>query len=371
MNYVFDSLGSPVSSQNEADWLDARRNGITASDARFLLKQNGDRRATRASIISAKLEPRHTVRTEAMVYGIEREPEIAKWVEKEFGIRHNTFLCHGLDARHLATPDGIGDRTICEIKSSTKTWHQNATRYRDQIQWQLHVTGADKCLLVKEDPHSHAIQYGWIARDQIRIRDLATDADELLFELGVARWSLGKESPASEPPEVDALNEGADLETDWGDFDDFDDFEKLLADFEGFDTEVAEPPHLKTVVLRDSRTWSRGETAELLTLYRDGMEIAELSRRFTVVAPGVVRELSAWLLVTDGELVNEDAVKFGQTWSSEDLDRLRHGYRASASIKDLADLLGRDQLGVAFRLFQLGIPKVSDRLITRLETRAQ
>lgn len=361
VNFVLDERGKPVSSVNEEEWLNARRSGITASDARRLLKQNGQPSASQASIMDAKLNPQPTPVTSAMAYGVEREPQIARWVAKEFNIFHNTYLCRGFDAHHLATPDGIGDRVISEIKSSTKTWQENRTNYQDQIQWQLHVTGAEKCLLVKEDPATHKIQYGWIARDEARIRMLGAAADEVLFNIRARRavgTQHGSDISTARP------TTGFEDEIEW--------VEEFLAEMDNFDRETQEAELTQGIrqVFDEEKIWTPSESAELLKLYRSGLSISKLSQTFSVIPVGVVRELSSWLVVTEGELVDSSARNFGSAWTQEDLAKIKDLYEPSTSISPLAQALGRDQLAIAFKLFEFRIPEPSVRLINRLEERS-
>jgi hypothetical protein len=61
-------------------------------------------------------------------------------------------------------------------------------RYRRQVQWQLHVTGAERALvawLVREEvdgvfiPATFEPAWGWLERDEEMIQDLVVTADRL------------------------------------------------------------------------------------------------------------------------------------------------------------------------------------------------
>jgi hypothetical protein len=81
------------------------------------------------------------------------------------------------------------------VKTTGKDWgdKQIPIQYRRQVQWQLHVTGADYCvfawLLRIEDRHGEFVP-GWfepkhiiIKRDPVMIADLQDVAERLQMEL--------------------------------------------------------------------------------------------------------------------------------------------------------------------------------------------
>lgn len=110
-----DSSGAPISSENRAAWLEARRYGVTATDVGKIVKLNGTFSSQRAGLMEAKLSGREAPFQQVMQHGIDREPVIATWVAEKFGIEPNTLLCRGHNPRHLATPDGIGAGVAAEI----------------------------------------------------------------------------------------------------------------------------------------------------------------------------------------------------------------------------------------------------------------
>jgi hypothetical protein len=169
---------------DEAGWLEARKTGITASDANRLIKLNGERRSTFWDILQSKTEDYVSPHFEAFDLGVEREPAIAEWVisnfpEEGFIVNNWLFESESFDG-HLATPDLIGARNIAEIKVSTKPLSQLISRYRDQLQWQMHVLGCDSVLFVVEQRIGQVIQFDWIERDNERISLLIEAANYLL-----------------------------------------------------------------------------------------------------------------------------------------------------------------------------------------------
>ena len=179
--------GGVVSSADRVAWLRARLWGVTATDARRLVTSRGRVSKQRARLLAEKLSGRTTPRLPQFAHGIEREPVIAAWVHQRFGIAPSGALCHGVNHRHLATPDGIGEHSIAEIKTSVEDLDRAARIYTDQLQWQLHVTGCEQVLFVVEHRHTMRRDFRWVGRDEARIAVLAEHADTFLAELDAAR----------------------------------------------------------------------------------------------------------------------------------------------------------------------------------------
>lgn len=127
-----------------------------------------------------------------MSFGKEAEPELMRHAHREHGLLPSDWLVAGADPKHLATPDGasLDWSTLAECKTTGKDWGSAPPiKYRRQCQWQMHVTGADRCLLVwnLRVPDEHGWFYLgwiepktlWIERDEDMIRDLVGTADRL------------------------------------------------------------------------------------------------------------------------------------------------------------------------------------------------
>jgi len=170
-------------------WLKARARGITATDVARLMTPSG-----RAIVIAEKLYGTADSDTSYMAHGREREPIIAEGVKAKFGMEHNTFLYAGTNLQHLATPDGVHLHRpdLAEIKTSTKPLQTTPRVYVDQMQWQAWVLGAERVLLAWEQ-HRNGIPvdleptYRWVDRDEKRISELVTAADDLLRYLATER----------------------------------------------------------------------------------------------------------------------------------------------------------------------------------------
>ena len=174
------------SSDREA-WLYARQQGITAT-----MVAHGSTPAGFRDIV-AQMENPTTVEPNAMRdWGNEREPHIAQIVKERFGIMPNDWLIakdDGLNRWQMATPDGLSlDHTvIAEIKTTGKPLDVIPIRYRRQIQWQLHVTDAERCLFAYElrlqGPEGFVpgfdVQTQWVERDDRQIAELIATAEQL------------------------------------------------------------------------------------------------------------------------------------------------------------------------------------------------
>lgn len=197
-----------VSSEDRAAWLEARRNAITATEVGKLRKGGAGARRT---VVAEKFEPPADLAGNRYIdRGVARESWIADWAAARFrGLRPNTTLYRAREnERHAATPDLVGvDRdgrlVIGEIKTSKHDLdphrigsHFPSTTYLEQMQWQMHVTGAERCLFVWEqhddnwpDPQPLELEPGavWINRDDAEIERLVALADRALAEIELER----------------------------------------------------------------------------------------------------------------------------------------------------------------------------------------
>ena len=173
---------------DRAAWLRARARGITATDVAKL--------STPRSIESAVYEKLHGSRFTGNAFtehGRAREPEIASWVLREYGISPSSALFHAeQDVRHLATPDGLAEREggtveLAEIKTTNKVWRSIPRNYLRQVWWQQYVLGAERTLVVWER-HEDFVPVGdpecrWVDRDENEIARLVGLAGRLIEEL--------------------------------------------------------------------------------------------------------------------------------------------------------------------------------------------
>lgn len=170
------------------DWIAARRHGVTATQVAKAATKSGFEQAV-FDYNSEHVE----VDNAYMQFGRDMEPVIARFVHSDHGILPNEWLIrHAEFKHHLATPDGLSPDHlhIAEIKTTGRDWETEAIpiQYRRQVQWQLHVTGADACLFAwlrrfeidgELAPAWWKPKYLWIERDSEMIESLIDTANRL------------------------------------------------------------------------------------------------------------------------------------------------------------------------------------------------
>lgn len=166
-------------------WLYARSRGITATDVAKLSSPRSIESAAQTKLYGSRFSG--NVYTD---HGRMREPVIAAWVQREYGIDPSQALFHAeLDKRHLATPDGLvlrdnGHIELAEIKTTNKPWRTVPRHYLRQVWWQQYVLGAERTLMVWER-HENFVPVGdpefvWIDRDESEIERLVNLATQLI-----------------------------------------------------------------------------------------------------------------------------------------------------------------------------------------------
>lgn len=182
-------------------WLAAREEGVTATQVAKASTPAGF-----AEVIANIENPQPVIPNAVMEWGNTREPFIALELKDRFGVMPNEWLISfddGLRRWQMATPDGlsIDHSIISEIKTSGKPLDTIPIHYRRQIQWQLHVTGAERCLfayeLRLEGPEGFVpgfdVRTQWVDRDEDMIAGLVQVA-ELVMQHNVYRsWSEREE----------------------------------------------------------------------------------------------------------------------------------------------------------------------------------
>lgn len=183
-------------SSDRVAWLEARRNSISATTVAKACTPAGFQQ-----VVADMTVPREIVPNDVMRWGVEREPFIAQRVKELTGIMPNDWLISydaGTRAWMTATPDGLSldHKWIGEYKTSGKPLDQIPVHYLRQVQWQLHVTGAERCLFAYElrlerDGKFYPgidIETQWVDRDEKMIRELVAVAEQLQQNLVYRDW---------------------------------------------------------------------------------------------------------------------------------------------------------------------------------------
>ena len=176
-----------VSSQTKDLWLAARDRGVTATQVAKASTPAGMKEVLAQIENPTPVEPNGF-----MDWGVEREAYIAHVVKERYGILPNDWLLCADGAGNewqMATPDGLSldHKLIGEYKTSGKPLDKVPANYMRQVQWQLYVTGAEKCLfayeLRLEGPEGFVpgfdVECQWIERDEKMIGDLIKVAEEV------------------------------------------------------------------------------------------------------------------------------------------------------------------------------------------------
>lgn len=177
------------SSDREA-WLEARRQGITAT----AVAKAASGPAGFRDQLEARLNPVDIEVNAYMAWGSFMEAPIANWVKSQTGIMPNEWLiAHEAFPYHLATPDGLSlnHHFIAEIKTMGTPREKPPIEHIRQMQWQMYVTATQQCfyawqLRVETDngfvPGWIEPRSMWIKRDNAMINDLIAVAGKLLKE---------------------------------------------------------------------------------------------------------------------------------------------------------------------------------------------
>lgn len=167
-------------------WMAARRGGVTATEVRDASTEGGFRDLV-ASWDAAPFEG-----NEYTDFGTWAEPQLMEHAHRAHGILPSDWvIASANDSRWLATPDGLTvDHTaIAEAKTTGKDWTKPPIKYVRQMQWQMFVTGTERCLLLwhlrdRADDGSFFMPWMepktlWIERDEAMIAALIETAEKV------------------------------------------------------------------------------------------------------------------------------------------------------------------------------------------------
>ena len=99
-------------------------------------------------------------------------------------------------------------------------------------------------------------------------------------------------------------------------------------------------------------TWTHESTKELLELYLTGFTPQMLAAHFQVSVKEVIRQLSAVVLGDDNLTKDPTKPRHQQTWHRDEVMFLASQMQLGRTPTEIAKLMDRDSLGVAFKLFQ-------------------
>lgn len=174
-----------VESRYREDWLEARALGITATAVAEAATPAGF-----TAHVDSWSEPPFEGNGYTR-FGSWAERYIMQHAHREYGILPNDWLIRGDVDWQYGTPDGLSpDHTlIAEAKTGGTVPLSVKRQHRDQCQWNMHITGAERCLYLFQqravaDDGSYYLGLiepitFWIDRDETRIRELIEVAQRL------------------------------------------------------------------------------------------------------------------------------------------------------------------------------------------------
>ncbi len=174
--------------RDRVTWLRARSRGVTGTDAAQLAGLGSVDRVARDKVHGSGFTGNAFTD-----HGRRREPELAAWADRVYGMTASSALFHAPTRRdHLATPDGLREQAgrveLCEIKTTSSVWRSIPRSYLRQVWWQQYVLGAERTLVVWERhenfvPVADEPECRWVDRDDQQIAQLITLADHLLLSM--------------------------------------------------------------------------------------------------------------------------------------------------------------------------------------------
>ena len=178
------------------EWYKARQFGVSATT---VAKAASGPAGFDAELNRALFPEDNVVEDNAyMRFGRDWENWIVENLPAEYGIKPNDWLIcgEGQNRWHLATPDGLNKdwSIIAEVKTTGKDWANGKPpiQYRRQVQWQMHVTGAQRCVfawLLRAEADNGDFVPAWlepkhiiIERDEDMIADLIEVANRFITD---------------------------------------------------------------------------------------------------------------------------------------------------------------------------------------------
>lgn len=104
---------------------------------------------------------------------------------------------------------------------------------------------------------------------------------------------------------------------------------------------------------------------ELLVLYLDGMELDLLSAHLNTEQREIVRKLSELFFGIAQPEQNPTTPNYGKPWNWADRSRLWRMHAIGAPVSAIAEKLGRDELGICYRLLSENLVVVPIEVVSR------
>ena len=111
--------------------------------------------------------------------------------------------------------------------------------------------------------------------------------------------------------------------------------------------------------------WTKSMNKELLELYLDRMPGGMMAHYFDCSQREVVRQIACLVLGEKKIRSDNSAPRYGEEWTWRDDQVLRREFQLGKPIDQIAATLGRDELGVAFRILAFFEPQIPAAIVQR------
>lgn len=202
-------MATRLEHSNEQEWLEQRRNVITATDIARIASGASGARQVRAEKDTGESMFYGNKYTE---YGKAQEPFIATYVKQHVDSRlepNGDLWVSDDDPRFAATPDMVdaSGEVVGEIKTvlHTNDWGDGAIpkRYYDQVQWQILIMDAEACVFAWQ-PYEESNGMMW-PMGQPKSRIIRRDNKRIAQLVDMAEAFLDGEDGLSDKPPVEEL----------------------------------------------------------------------------------------------------------------------------------------------------------------------
>ena len=111
--------------------------------------------------------------------------------------------------------------------------------------------------------------------------------------------------------------------------------------------------------------WTKSMNKELLELYLDRMPGPMMAHYFGCSERDMVRQIACLVLGKKKIKSDRSAPRYGEEWSWRDDQVLRREFQLAKPIDQIAATLGRDELGVAFRILAFFEPQLPPAVVEK------
>ena len=117
-------------------------------------------------------------------------------------------------------------------------------------------------------------------------------------------------------------------------------------------------PRPSSARIEPGEDWSWAESRELIELYLQRMDVRMMARYFNKTAFQVITEL-AWVILGEKYLEQDETQpRYQKRWSLRDHEILTQQYQVGARVPEIANVLRRDELAVAYRIIEKLYPPI-------------